>query len=281
MKTKKVFFSIIFAVAILLFACSDDKNNSGPGTLSITMTDAPFPFEMIDEANVTISKIEVRNADSIADGESPFLVLKEEDMHFNLVNLVNGATEALVMIEVPSGNYDLVRLYIKDAVVKLSDGRELDLKVPSGAQTGIKVFVKPSIRVAGGLSSDLLLDFDLGRSFIPTGNVHSVNGITGFNFKPVIKAVNLSTTGTLIGIVGDTLSNPVKGAEIALYAADTLNTTTYTDSLGNYTVLGLLAGNYKITVTNDRYISQDDMVEIVEGNYTTKDFVLEPEPVGQ
>ena len=275
MKIKEVFLLASLAIVMAFQSCSEDNPNT-TGTLKIQITDAPFPHDMVDEANITISKIEVRKSDE-TEGESPFMVLSEEERTINLLDLTNGLTETLVNKEVPVGSYNLVRLYIKEASVLLTDGRFFDLKVPSGSQTGIKVFVKPEIRVVGGLSEDLLLDVDVSKSFVPQGNMNSASGIRGFHFKPVIKAANLSTTGSLIGAVTDTISNPLEGVQISVYAADTLNTTTFTDASGNYMVLGLLAGIYEVEAELEDFISQEvESLEIVAGNNTTQNFALVP-----
>ena len=276
MKMKKVYLLVLMTIPFLFINCADDKTEPSNGVLTIKMTDAPFPLELVAEAKITISRIEVRKKDSLSN-ESPYQILSEVEKQYDLVKLVNGLTETLVEVDIPAGSYDLVRLYVKEAVVKLTDGRAFDLKVPSGSQSGIKVFVKPAIEVAGGLSSDLLLDFNLSKSFVPTGNINAASGITGFNFKPVIKAVNISTSGTLMGVVNDTISNPIKGAEISIYAADTLNTSTFTDTLGNYTVLGLLEGAYKVKAEATGFITEEAMTEIVKGNNTTLDFSLVPQ----
>jgi len=274
MKMQKFLFIILLITSFMFQSCVED-NNLTTGTLKVKLTDAPFPHQMVAEANVVINKIEARKR-SDTEGESPFVILSEFETSVNLIELTNGITETLVNIEVPVGSYDLIRLYIKEASVVLTDGRTFDLQVPSGLQTGIKVFVTPEIVVVGGLSEDLLLDFDVNKSFVPRGNMNTVTGITGFHFKPVIKAVNLSSTGTLLGKVSDTISNPLDGAQISVYAADTLNTTTFTDSLGNYTVLGLLAGSYEIEAETEGFISQEVFTEIVKGNNTVLNFELVP-----
>lgn len=277
MARQKVFLLASLSILMLFYSCAED--NPTTGNLKIQITDAPFPHDMVDEANITISKVEIRKSDG-KEGESPFMVLSDEERTINLLDLTNGLTETLVDIEVPVGSYNLVRLYIKEASVLLTDGRTFNLKVPSGSQTGIKVFVKPEIRVIGGLSEDLLLDVDVSKSFVPRGNLNSVSGINGFHFKPVIKAANLSTSGSLIGVVTDTISNALEGVQISVYAADTLNTTTFTDSLGNYMVLGLLAGNYEIEAELEDFISQEiESLEIIAGNNTTQNFALVPKPI--
>lgn len=52
-------------------------------------------------------------------------------------------------------------------LVYLKNGKRFDLSVPSGAQTGVNVFLSLVINVVSQVSTDLLLDFDLSRSFLP------------------------------------------------------------------------------------------------------------------
>ncbi len=285
MRTK--IFSSLFAVMTLFFvSCSDDEGNGGnpqgTGTLSVQLTDAPFPYELVAEANVTVYKVEARRVSEEDDDDaltvSPYITLMEEEIETNLLELTNGLTLQLAEIEVPVGTYDQVRVYVKGVNVVLTDGTVYDLKVPSGDSSGIKVFIDPGITVVGGLSSDLLLDFDVSRSFVAKGNLD----VNGFNFKPVIKASNLSTAGTLAGNVS-TIEEETQiglfGAQVSVFAADTLNTTSFTDPDGNYTILGLEAGTYEVVSEFDGFIASDTLeVQINAANVTTQDFILEVDP---
>jgi len=241
----------------------------------VKMTDEPFPVGLLEEANVTIGKVEARR--SSEDQGSPFRVLSEEDISLNLLELTNGITATLADLEVPAGEYDLVRLYVEEASVVMVDGRIFDLKVPSGAQTGIKVFIDPVIEVSGGITSELLLDFDVSRSFKVQGNINTPAGINGFIFTPVIKATNLSTSGRLTGTVTGENDEGLQGAQITVYAADTLNTRTFTGEGGHYTVLGLQSGSYDVEANLGEYQQQmEQEVIITSGNETIVDFELEP-----
>ncbi|SDE84515.1 DUF4382 domain-containing protein [Cellulophaga baltica] len=281
MKLKLVFTSIL-SMVFLLFGCSDnnDTANGGTGTLSIQLTDAPFLYDMVAEANVTIFKIDARykgavETDSVsADGNS-FITLSEEEVPINLLELTNGITENLVNLEVPAGTYDLVRVYVKGVNAILNDGTVYDLNVPSGEQTGIKVFIQPGLVVQGGLSSDLLLDFDVSKSFVAKGGR---NNLSGFNFKPVIKASNLATAGTLKGLVTtteDNISVGLEGAQVSVIVADTINTTTFSDIDGRFVIMGLQEGSYDLLVALEGYTSErKEGIAIVASNNTTQDVVL-------
>lgn len=262
-------------VGILFTACQDEYSKSTSGTLKIQLTDAPFPTDLVAEANVTINKIEIRKANDNQDQGSPFVILSEKEMSFNLLDLTNGVTESLVDLEIEAGSYDLIRLYVTDASIKLSDGSSHKIKVPSGSQTGIKIFIKPSIVVAGGLTSELLLDFDVSKSFKLQGNMDSPAGIKGFIFSPVIKAANLSTAGTLTGNVTDASEVAVDGAQVAIFAADTVYTTTFTDENGDYKILGVDAGTYNVEYSKDSYlITTIEDVKINSANKTVQNAEL-------
>ena len=293
MKFRLITIALFFVFTVFISCTDNDDKNRDYGRLSVNLTDAPFPHDLVAEANVTIFKIDARykgdmdiisevedNSDSsmITEEKSSFVVLMEDEMEVNLLELTNGVTKNLVDLDVPVGIYDLVRVYVKGVNVVLTDGSTFDLKVPSGEQTGIKIFIKPGLVVEGGLSADLLLDFDVSKSFVAKGGGSNSENITGFNFKPVIKACNMSTAGTLSGKV-TTLQEEVavglKGAQVAVFAADTLNTTTFTDADGKYMVMGLMAGSYDVEVELSTYQKQSVAdIEIVAGNTTSQDFVL-------
>lgn len=179
---------------------STDGTPSGGDSLRVLATDAPFPFEDVISAQVRIQRIELRDASADA-----FVTLTDYSASggkvIDLVDLQNGATEELFSGDPEPGTYDLVRIIVEAESITIDDdGTErtfTDFKVPSGPQTGVKVFISPPITVVSDLTQDLVLDFDLAGSFIVQGNPSTPAGIKGFHFQPVIRAVNASTAGTL------------------------------------------------------------------------------------
>jgi len=283
----RIFMGLLMTLSLFFTSCaedSDDRNPDGMGRLTVRLTDAPFPYEEVDQANVTIFKVEIRkasNEESEGEGEgSPFITLMQDNVRVNLLTLINGATEELADLEIPAGTYDLVRVYVKDANVVLKDGETYDLKVPSGAQTGIKVFVKPGITVSGGLSSDLLLDFDVSKSFVARGNISRPN-FNGFIFKPVILASNTSTSGSLSGTVStlmDEMETGLEDVQISVIAADTVYKSGQSDADGKYLIEGILAGSYRAVAEKEGYVSSDTVaVQVDVANITIQDFLMEKE----
>jgi hypothetical protein len=250
------------------------------GTVRVHLTDAPYPFDMIESAEITVDRITAHYADEDAD---TFAVLGDQLQTVDLMDLRNGVTASLVEAELPVGTIDQIRLRVVDANVVLTDGREFPLKVPSGETSGLKAKADPAIIVAGGLTTDLLLDVDVSRSFlaIPAAP-KKVNDIRGFHFKPVVRVVNLSETGSISGHV---LSDAGTGADLTDDAAlegatvsASRNGETYTgatDTEGSYRLLGLPEGTYTVTASAGGHQPDGLSVMVIPGNDSgDADFLL-------
>lgn len=254
--------------------CGDNPVNSQVGRLTLMMTDAPFPADHVSSTIVTVTRVEARNQSTEG---NPFLTLSEETKTFNLLTLQNGITTELVDLDVPIGVYDQLRLFIGEARVTLVDGRTFNLTVPSGASSGLKINVTPGIEVQSALSVELTLDFDLSKSFVAQGNLNSVSGITGFIFKPVIRAMNTSSSGRIVGTVRDTASVAIEGATISAIE-DTVITTTLTNADGEYTLSALSEGSYTVSAEKTGFITvQQSGASVTAGNTTTLNFQLTPQ----
>jgi len=271
------FLILIIITAVTLFltgSCSKINDQGDTGRLVVKITDAPFPIDEIDAATVTITKVEIRKVSEGESDENPFIVVSEEPMEFNLLELRNGLTEKLLDIEIPVGKYDLIRLYIDNAGLKLKEGQEFNVKVPSGKQTGIKIFINPDLAVEGGLTSELLLDFDLAGSFVLRGNLTKPSSINGFIFKPVIRVSNLTTAGRIEGLVSDTAKVIIKNATIWI-KQDTIVATAIADTLGKYAIIGVPAGYYTVSASKEGYDTvSHESVKVIAGNKTIQNFVL-------
>ncbi len=267
---------VIFIISMILFTSCDilgfGPNNEQEGTLIVKITDSPFPISLISEANVTIEKIEIRSVNDTA--SNPYIILSEDTSSFNLINLRNGITEELLKLDLPIGTYDLIRLYVSEPSILLNDGQEFGLKVPSGAESGIKVFINPAIVILGGSTTELLIDFDLSNSFVVQGNPDTPAGIKGFHFKPVIRAVNNTEAGSILGSVADTSANILSDA-IVWMEQDTVISSTYTDETGAYALIGLPPGIYSIFATKSGYdtVSYPN-IEILNKSQISQDFML-------
>lgn len=271
---KKIVLIVLTAAFLLsMGACNQTTNpGEGEGKLIIKVTDDPFDISNIESATVTITRVEIKKVgDGISDG-NPFLILSDDTVTLDLIDLRNGITETLLEMDIPAGEYDMIRLYVDEAGLKLRDYDDpYRVKVPSGSQTGIKIKIYPYLEVAEGLTSELLLDVDLSRSFVLRGNMYNNHG---FIFKPVIRAANMTTAGRIEGMVTDTADVKIKEATLWL-EQDTVVATAFADTLGFYAIIGIPAGTYSIRATKDGYDTVSfHGVNIVAGNKTVRNFKL-------
>lgn len=262
---------LAFILCLSFVSCNEKKTDAvtGSGTLRIVATDAPFDFDVVASAKLTVTEILVRpeNGEKITVMDTPVTM--------DLLQLRNGLVETLADVEVPAGKYNEILLKISSASVELKDGRHFNLTVPSGASSGLKIFVSPSVTVTTGVSSDLLLDFDLSRSFVATG---TSSHITGFNFRPVLRAVAMAATGTISGqVLNVTDDQAVPGATVTVKENDSVITTAVADSEGYFKIIGLPSGNYNVTAEAQSFGSLTiDSVPVTDGNEVTTHFILTP-----
>ncbi|MFN8176896.1 MAG: DUF4382 domain-containing protein [bacterium] len=269
------------ALAWIAGGCSEDQPGT-TGTLVVRVADTPYPFDLIASAEVTIDRVEahVLSADH---KESAFYVLSEEPRTMNLLDLRGGVTELLVQSEVPIGRLDEIRLHVVSATVTLEDGRRFDLDVPSGMQSGLKVFCSPPVDVAGDLTTELLLDFDVSQSFeaVPA-SVRRVADVRQFKLHPVARLANLSETGTLSGHVRGDGGTPVDVTDDGPLADATVEVAgggdawwTSTDASGEWRIMGLPPGGYVVSASGAGYDGSQRAANVVVANdVSAVDFLL-------
>ena len=254
------------AVCALAAACGDSNPTmTNGGQVTVLLTDAPFPFSQVKSVDIYVTRIDAKLADvdsAAAANEADsagWKTLVSPNTSINLLTLRNGQTANLGVATLPAGTYRSFRFIIDTdkSSVTLTDDTKPEIKWPGGGKNGIKIILDKPFEVAAGGTTNLLLDFDVGRSFVMRGNSISQNGLL---FKPVIHAVTQQNTGTISGTVrGDNATGPViAGATVeVLKAGISLNDTNannivrsgMTDTNGNFTLGFLPAGTYVVRVT--------------------------------
>jgi len=280
--------TVLFFIGFV-FGCqeifNDDPNDglNKKGTVIIKLTDAPFPSEMVAEANVTIDWMRLMQSDEEqGDGEENDslnrLIELEEIRTINLLELSNGVTEVLAEAEIPAGTYKEIRLHIVDAEIILNDqdSTRFDLKVPGGDASGLKIKVEPALEIADGFGAELLLDFDVSRSFVMRGNMkHGYDKITGFIFKPVVRAVAYMETGDISGVVKDTSGVALENALLTLLSGTDTVTTALSSEEGYYKMTGIPEGYYTLDCEKESYNKQSvDSLLVETGVQTEQNFEL-------
>lgn len=191
MRTLSLFF-LSALLGLTVSACDSTGADAGEARLTVRMTDAPFPFDLAAEANVTITRIELVAEEDTSSSEeansSDRIVLYDgEPFDLNLLELRDGVDTTLVEnLSIPAdGSIRQLRFFVgEDASVVFNDGTVYDLKLPSAQQSGIKVML-PEFEAEGD-EVDVLIDFNIEKSFVVRGNIGSPN-FNGFLFKPVLE----------------------------------------------------------------------------------------------
>lgn len=262
---------LALVLGLSLYSCNEKSTSAieGTGVLRVMATDAPFNFDLIQSAEITVGEVLARKQSGTK------ISLSDKEMTLDLLKLRNGLVETLADVEIPAGSYDEILLIIRSASVDMKDGRHFDLTVPSGAQSGLKIFVNPDIVIASGISTDVLLDFDLSQSFVPQG---TADHITGFNFKPVIRAANLTTAGSISGDVASIVNDEnLSGAVVTVMKGTEVIATAVTDDNGYFKVIGLPEGTYDVTAEKTGFNQMKiDSMNVTGGNEVTTQFILTP-----
>lgn len=275
---KLIITGIILAVFAFISCNQEEISMENKGRVNVHITDAPFPINLVSKTIVTIDAVEIRKMSEaeVEDDETSFILLAEGETEIDLLELTNGITEQIASADIEVGTYDMIRLHVVNAKVILNDGTEYDLQMPSAYTSGLKIKIQPAISINEGQTSDVLLDFDVNRSFVVKGSLDTQ--ISGFIFKPVVRGVYLGAAGRIEGNVSDIQGNPLENTLVKLFIPevenelsenDSLIVSSFTDTEGNYKLIGLPANSYILTAELEGFKSDTtENISVTAGQST-------------
>lgn len=224
--------TVLALLAMVLAACADDgREAAGPGSdmTRVLLTDAPFPFDLVQSVNVHIVSIEAATTfDTTTSVE--WTPLANPDRRFDLLELQNGETALLGEADVRATDYAAIRMVIRTDLsgITLTDGLPATVNWRGPATQVIHTGIEQPLNLTAGPSdATLIIDFDVGRSFVVAGG--ECDSLAAcpysrpiFQFLPWIRAANEDATGTVSGTVrGSDGENevlvPVPHANITIY----------------------------------------------------------------
>lgn len=168
---------------------------------------------------------------------------------FQLTPMDHGLGALLSEATVPAGEYEQLRLVLTGASVML-DGSLVDLGVPSGSTTGIKLNFGGPVEVVEGGETNLIIVLDLDQSFV----FHGPPADPSVSFKPVIHAsvipgATISGTITLDVAAGAGGKAVTVTATSASSEGSTVVTVLEGATTAPYSVRFLQAGDYTMGAT--------------------------------
>lgn len=295
----------VFSITTVLTACggsgSSASQSDSHGSFSLAVTDAPVDSAVA--VVVEFSGVSVKPADGTA-----IELLFDEPHSIDLLALQGNASQEIVTDTLlPAGDYEWIRLHVNaeqdnvmDSYVETDTGTQLELWVPSGSQTGLKL-VRGFTVLAGG-AVDFTVDFDLRKSIV---SPPAVSG-KSIMLKPVLRLVDNISAGGISGtvdsaIIAEACADPSTelGAVYVFSGADatpvdvsgtetdplTTALVSYADDMYSYEIGFLPMGEYTLAYTCDAAIDDpetaDDLnfigaatVVVEEGSEASLDFVL-------
>mgnify|MGYP000441521034 CR=1 FL=1 len=188
--------------ALTLMACGGGGGGGGGGTdtpavttgsLSLEITDAP-----VDEAFSVVVEFD---GVELQPAEGDRIIREFEPRSIDLLQLTDGLTETLLNNEsLPGGQYSWIRLMVnaepnvQDSYIQLIEsGEALELQIPSGAETGLKI--NRGFLVPTGGSASFTIDFDLRKS------IHKPGGNSDYKLRPTLRMIDNAEVVPLNGTI--------------------------------------------------------------------------------
>ncbi len=263
MKNLKTLFNFIFIIlisGIVFISCSKNESNdsNGKARLQVYLTDDPGDYQAvyIDVKDVMINV----TGDSASGWQSLSNVNRAV---YDLLKLVNDKDTLLANADIPSGKIHQMRLILGTENFVKVNNQMIKLETPSAQQSGLKLNIQQNI--SNGITYKILLDFDVAKSIVKTGN-------NKYILKPVIRTVFESIGGSIKGFV-----KPFDFQTAVLVfrgSNDTIASTYSGLTNGGYIVKGLEAGSYSIHFKPANPIYRDSVISginVIKGKVTMVD----------
>jgi hypothetical protein len=202
---------VIFALLLATVTCSGSTGVvATAGSTSTLLTDAPFPYDRVARVDLFVVSVSASlNPDTSATAGGSFFTLATPNRRINVLALQNGITDELGKSDIPPGAITAVRMVIDtdSSSVTLKSGAVLTGRSTPGIQwqssagrPTLNALIHEQIRVpnAGAI---VIVDFDVGKAFIPPQEINPSSTDSGFIFSPVIRAADATRTGSITGVV--------------------------------------------------------------------------------
>jgi hypothetical protein len=136
------------------------------------LTDDPINLDgkTVESINVTITKVEVSKGTEEED-DAEWITVIDEKQKYDLMKLQDGNWDFLAEdISLEAGQYNQIRIHVtrENTITFENDSTEYDLKIPSAAESGVKL-TGANFIVEAGQETEVVVDFDADESVHVTG----------------------------------------------------------------------------------------------------------------
>src|SRR5688500_4273347 len=243
--------TLVLGFLAALAACGEPGSGLRNGT-RILLTDAPFPYDRVARVDVHIVRVQVAaSADTSDPSGQNWTTVAEPKRTVNQHDPQTGTTTLLGESTVNAGEVGAVRVVINTSLSSVTDnaGKAVAVRWPFQGELSMHAFVQASLAsFSPDVSQDLVIDFDVGRSF------EDVLGDGSLTFLPWIRALNSAGAGSVGGVVRNSAGQPVANVAVTvLNGSAGTNPMTWwkiatgrTDAQGRYKVAFILPGSYVV-----------------------------------
>jgi hypothetical protein len=194
---------------LALAGCSGGSGGDpeGTGKVNLSITDAPL--DDVSSVVIQFSGVAFKRAGAAAEVVQN---LAPSPRQIDLLQYQEGRAALLLdQVSLPAGSYEWVRLIVdnepnvRDSYLMLGSGEECELRVPSGAESGLKLNRGFTLAAAGSVA--LTIDFDLRKSLhAPPGQQGSTPTCTqAYLLRPTLRIVDDANVGAIAGAVDSAL----------------------------------------------------------------------------
>jgi hypothetical protein len=199
--------AVTISAALGLAACGGGGGGNETGRVSLGITDAP-----VDDASsvvIQFSGVAFKRAGATAEVVQN---LTPSPRQLDLLQYQGGHAALLLEgVTLPAGDYEWVRLIVdnetgvRDSFIVRTGGEECELRVPSGAESGLKLNRGFTLPADGSIA--LTIDFDLRQSIhAPPGQKGTAEACTqGYLMRPTLRIVEDANVGAIAGEVDGAL----------------------------------------------------------------------------
>jgi len=262
------------------------SSSSRTGTIEVVATDSPFDPALVQSATIDVVKVRI-NQDADENADSGWITLFDGGpLTIDLDGLRNGITQTFANGKLPVGTYRQLRIHLSGGELTLKNGNVYStadgtMQQPSASTSGYKVFLDPPVVVPDGGREQVVLDFDLTKTFVPVPANDPANA-RSYKLRPNIRGAVMSISGQMSVVVRrDDMGTLVGVPDAMVYLlapgeADVANAiaSSITDATGSAAILGLYPMTYDVVAERDGAMARVDALEVMTGETTTTEIVL-------
>jgi hypothetical protein len=168
---RRIALAAFLIFSVVLVSCAPYFNwipmVSATGAVKLLITDPPKYSDNVTSITITFSQIALNRVDS--DGNGTWIILTNASCTIDLMQIIN-VTDSLGNFEVPVGSYSQIRFMTPNATAVINN-ETVELTIPSGDQTGLKVHLKDPLEVGANMLVTVTIDISADDKSIHNGKL--------------------------------------------------------------------------------------------------------------